>query len=456
MLAGRDFPLGVPGFTYQDLHREERLADLDQVFRAELEEDDPSLAARLTLWRSGAESLDPIATSRFLVEAARPVARFVARLFGIEREWRAQADTAAPEAVLFRFRRDFLLRRAVRAKVAGGEVARIARESAAIESGLFGDLPWDSDPELATARLGTELLDLEAEHIEAVRQKKRPSVSEESRARVAELARRAAAAAPEVGLPVPRDLSDDSALEFLETLLARYAFWCKARLDDPELRRRVAGWVSFRLPGPVDFHHLVETERPEPSLSEVRVGPAHRRRRREGFGLTDPRMTRREVLGETHYCILCHEREKDSCSKGFFDEKTGTLQKNPLGIALPGCPLDEKISEMHQLRREGDSIGALALVVHRQPDVPGHGPPHLQRLHEGMHLPEAGPREHPADRDRRPDRRARAALGGRDLRPPHPLESAVAGPAATRSPTTAGTSSSSDSGPRATRSRTTS
>ena len=191
MLAGRDFPLGVPGFKYQDLHREERLALLDSVFRAELEADDPSLAARLTLWRSGDESLDPIAKSRFLVEAARPVARFVARLFGIEREWRAQAATAAPEAVLFRFRRDFLLRRAVRARVSGDEVARIAREGAAIESGLFGDLPWESDPELATARLGTELLDLEAEHIEAVRQKKRPSVSEESRARVAELARRA-------------------------------------------------------------------------------------------------------------------------------------------------------------------------------------------------------------------------------------------------------------------------
>ncbi|MCK7468141.1 MAG: hypothetical protein MZU91_08485 [Desulfosudis oleivorans] len=31
----------------------------------------------------------------------------------------------------------------------------------------------------------------------------------------------------------------------------------------------------------------------------------------------------------------------------------------------------------------------------------GHGPPHLQRLHEGLHLPEAGPGQHPADRDRR-------------------------------------------------------
>src|SRR6266508_1542456 len=84
-------------------------------------------------------------------------------------------------------------------------------------------------------------------------------------------------------------------------------------------------------------------------------------------------MSRREVLGEAHYCILCHERDKDSCTKGFFDAKTGNWQKNPLGIELKGCPLDEKISEMHQLRREGDSIGALALVAIDNPMCPGTG-----------------------------------------------------------------------------------
>ena len=372
MLAERDFPLGVPGFTYQDLHREDRLADLDRVFREELQAEDPALAARLTLWRSGTDSLDPIARSRFLVEAARPVARFVARLFGVEREWRSQAAAAAPEAVLFRFRRDFLLRRAARAPLASGEeLAALAREAKAVELLLFGDLPWNTDPELSTSRMASELLDLESEHIEAVRQKKRPSVSEESRFRVAELARRAAAAP--AGLPFPRDPSDEAALEFLEALLSRYAAWCKARLHDPTLRAEIAGWVSFRLPEPVDFHHLVATDRPDSALPEARVGPVGRRRRREGFGLTDPRMSPREVLGETHYCILCHDRDKDSCTKGFFDAKTDTWQKNPLGIELKGCPLDEKISEMHQLRREGDSLGALALIAIDNPMCPGTG-----------------------------------------------------------------------------------
>ena len=46
---------------------------------------------------------------------------------------------------------------------------------------------------------------------------------------------------------------------------------------------------------------------------------------------------------------------------------------NPLGIPLDGCPLDEKISEMHALRKAGDSIGALALVAIDNPMCPGTG-----------------------------------------------------------------------------------
>ncbi|HZI66928.1 MAG TPA: hypothetical protein VFF17_10225, partial [Thermoanaerobaculia bacterium] len=70
--AGRDFPLGVAGFTYQDLHREDRLEALHDVFFEELSREDPALADRLAGWRRDPRSLDAIATSRLLVEAARP------------------------------------------------------------------------------------------------------------------------------------------------------------------------------------------------------------------------------------------------------------------------------------------------------------------------------------------------------------------------------------------------
>jgi NADPH-dependent glutamate synthase beta subunit-like oxidoreductase/NAD(P)H-flavin reductase len=373
--AGRDFPLGIAGFRYQDLHSEDRLADLDRAFLEDLNAQDPVLAGRLRAYRSEPGSLDPLSLSRLLVDAARPVGRFLARLFGIEKEWRAQVATAAPEAVLFRFRRDFLQRRGVKAPWPADPAfdwTGLAALARAIERELHPDLPWQEDPELATARMTVGLLDLESDFLAAVRQKKIPEVPPEAREAARTLAERAGHTT-HPGLEHPTGDSDEALLGFLESLLRTCALFARARLERPEWRDQVARWPSWHLPETLDFEHLVETERPDRALPELRTGPPGRQRRRPGFGLTDPRMTRREVLGQTHYCLLCHEREKDSCSKGFFDTKTNTFQKNPLGIALPGCPLDEKISEMHQLRREGDAIGALALVAIDNPMCPGTG-----------------------------------------------------------------------------------
>src|SRR5207245_6363000 len=68
------------------------------------------------------------------------------------------------------------------------------------------------------------------------------------------------------------------------------------------------GWTSFHLPKPLVFDHLVPKE------------PHYRRR--DGFKLTDARKSPREITDQAHYCIYCHERKKDSCSRG-FQEKDG-------------------------------------------------------------------------------------------------------------------------------------
>jgi NADPH-dependent glutamate synthase beta subunit-like oxidoreductase/NAD(P)H-flavin reductase len=83
-------------------------------------------------------------------------------------------------------------------------------------------------------------------------------------------------------------------------------------------------------------------------------------------------MAPREALREMHYCIICHLRDKDSCSKG-LREKNGPVKKNPLGIELAGCPLNEKISEAHLLKREGHGIGALAMIMVDNPLCAGTG-----------------------------------------------------------------------------------
>ena len=110
--------------------------------------------------------------------------------------------------------------------------------------------------------------------------------------------------------------------------------------------------------------------------------------------------------------------------------RPATFKKSVFGVTLAGCPLDEKISEMNLVKARGNTIGALGHRRDRQSDVRRHRPPHLQRLHEGLHLPEAGAGRHSADRDPHAEGRAGAALGLRDLQPADALESAQPAPAA--------------------------
>jgi NADPH-dependent 2,4-dienoyl-CoA reductase/sulfur reductase-like enzyme len=84
-------------------------------------------------------------------------------------------------------------------------------------------------------------------------------------------------------------------------------------------------------------------------------------------------------------------------------------------VTLAGCPLEEKISEMNTVKQRGQPVGALAIVTIDNP-MARHRPPHLQRLHEVLHLPEAGAGGHPAGRDAHAEGRAGAAVGLRDLR----------------------------------------
>ncbi|HEX7604064.1 MAG TPA: FAD-dependent oxidoreductase, partial [Polyangiaceae bacterium] len=152
-------------------------------------------------------------------------------------------------------------------------------------------------------------------------------------------------------------------LDAIELTLARR----RADHRDP-----ASHWATLKSPHALDYANLVQLRRPDAALPELFVGPAEERRQRADFKLTDKRGSAREVEGEVDYCLYCHNRDKDSCSKG-FREKTGGYKKNPLGVELRGCPLEEKISEMHTMRRDGDVVAALALVALDNPMCTGTG-----------------------------------------------------------------------------------
>ena len=321
-------PLGIAGFTYADLHVAARLRDLDEVFCRQVAAADPAFWAEWDTYRADPDApRTPQQKSELIVRMAPHVSRFIATLFKVEDAAGAINTQTTALDVLFRFKADFVRKRALPLVKGGAHVHVEPADDTVVE-----DLakPWSHlDPEMAIATAGCTVLDREAAA--------RATGSDEDKAAVA------------------------AAADALKR-------WCAARLHDAQYR----GWVIFRFPETLDYMNLVQVQRPRQDLPEAMIGPDDRLRRRDGFKLTDPRWQVREVISEIHYCVLCHERDKDSCSKGLRD-KEGKILSNPLGIPLPGCPLDEKISEMHMVRKTGDAIGALAIVIVDNPMVPGTG-----------------------------------------------------------------------------------
>jgi NADPH-dependent glutamate synthase beta subunit-like oxidoreductase/NAD(P)H-flavin reductase len=301
--------LGIDGYTYDDLYSYARLRDLALTFDRFVEEQDAALFARFDAYRLAVQNGTANGGLTTPDESALLIAVGQRLAVFLARMFGIEQDLVALSE---RTKRD--------TEVARFKKEFVTKRVAKVQNPApTEDFPLDeADPELALAMTANRLLDLEKQ-------------------------------------------SPDEARAPMDALLQWTAAQWKAG--------RFEGWTSFRLPKPLVFDRLVPTE----PVDEKRFGGDHHEfRRRDGFHLTDPRMTPREITDEAHYCIYCHERKKDSCSRGFV-QPNRTYKPNPLGMALEGCPLDERIGEMNVLRAGGDSIGGLALVMIDNPMCPGTG-----------------------------------------------------------------------------------
>ncbi|MBT6800217.1 MAG: FAD-dependent oxidoreductase, partial [Rhodospirillales bacterium] len=129
-------------------------------------------------------------------------------------------------------------------------------------------------------------------------------------------------------------------------------------------RKRFASGVLFKAPGKVDPMLLVPVKTVEKDgVQMLALGDEGHLRAREGFALTDHGMDLTHALDQANYCIFCHNQGKDSCAKGLVNRKEGGWQKSPFGVALAGCPLEEKISEMNKLKASGFVLAALGAIT---------------------------------------------------------------------------------------------
>ncbi len=302
------------GLDFAALAARDGLIRLDQAFLAALAAEDPALATRLLAARAAPETIAAKDESELVIALGRHLDHFVATLFGIEAE--TDQITRRTQALdpIHACKRLFVQRQAVRqhpeAAEFDGDALRAALEA------KFG-------APLTEAGFAAAVAAFEA-------------------------------AGDEAGLDLAR----------------RYAAW--ATLSDAGQARHRDGTL-FKVPHKPDPARLVPVETIlRDGVTMLRL-LEHDWRARDGFALTDPGMNDQQALDQVNYCIWCHNQGKDSCSKGLRDRKSGEFQKSPFGVTLAGCPLEEKISEMHTLRAEGAAIGAFAIIAIDNPMMAATG-----------------------------------------------------------------------------------
>ncbi|MBF0249582.1 MAG: FAD-dependent oxidoreductase [Alphaproteobacteria bacterium] len=297
------------GLTFEDLYDDVALARVDGAFLDRLP---GGLRDRLRAARADADGMETKAEADLLLDLAPHLDAFMGALFGIGDALAAVSRMHADLDGLYACKRLFVQRRALKGKSqADAEVLDGPALEAALAPKLGGRLTQFS--------FARAVMDWDG---------------------------------------------DDAALAL------DYALW--ATLSDAG-RARHADDILFRQPGHPDFQNLVRADETEVAgVKAVQFAP-DRQIPRDGFALTDPGCDLVGALDQAHYCVLCHDRGKDSCSHGIRDKATGAFQKNPLGVTLAGCPLGEKISEMHAAMIKGHAVAAVALVAVDNPLCAGTG-----------------------------------------------------------------------------------
>jgi NADPH-dependent glutamate synthase beta subunit-like oxidoreductase/NAD(P)H-flavin reductase len=317
--------LKLHDFTFSELFHAEGLKRLDEQFLTTLQQASPKDHSALLSYREGTYTTTPLAVSELLLACSPVLEDFLIQLFGIEEAAAmAQARTLSYNPISA-FKKYFVLRRAKKLLLQADKLPRFQELDTWLNAALqIAPLKAD-DKELAIGLLANHYM-------------------------------------------------NDAERFTLE--IEQLTNWCVQAIVSPAGKAAVSGWTSFRIPERIEYENLVPTISVSNDRVERLTIPDPQFRQRDGFKLTDPRMTPRETQDEVNYCIYCHDHDGDFCSKGFPVKKgdpSQGLKKNPLDITMTGCPLEEKISEMHVLKRDGHTLASLAMVMVDNPMCPATG-----------------------------------------------------------------------------------
>lgn len=316
--------LKLKDFTFAELFHAKGLSRLDQTFLKYLQTQNVALLTSLLAYRRDATAFSTIEISDLLIACGKILEDFLIELFDIQNAADFLRAKTLAENPVGAFKESFVLRRAKKLVAKAKDLPSFSELETWLTQQLKTAPTQANDKELAIALLANHYL---------------------------------------------------ANADKYATEIEKLTEWCAQALASPDGQKTVSGWSSFRLPQRTEYENLVPTHTINDKLGRLAYADDHLRFR-DGFKLTDPRMNAREVQDEVNYCIYCHDHDGDFCSKGFPVKKgdpTQGFKKNPLDVTLTGCPLEEKISEMNLLKKEGAGLAALAMVMVDNPMCPATG-----------------------------------------------------------------------------------
>jgi hypothetical protein len=177
--------LGIPGYSYTDLYDPERLSSLYERFCEQVGADNPALWAEWDSYRRDPDApRPPVALSNLLIAMAPHVSRFITRLFDVDQPLAAIVRATQEQDALFRFKVDFVRRRALPLLKGGAHVVSTPEDDAIVEALIAS--AGTTDRELAVAKAGCQLLDIEKAQTEAASLKPQAASLSPHATRVAE------------------------------------------------------------------------------------------------------------------------------------------------------------------------------------------------------------------------------------------------------------------------------
>ncbi|MEE3003351.1 MAG: FAD-dependent oxidoreductase [Pseudomonadota bacterium] len=303
--------LELNNFSYEDLNHSVGLKKLDEKFLSYLRSNHTETYDSLISYRSG--SCDDL--SNFLLDVARCLEFFIADLFKINNYVQAITKSYLDDNPILNFKNIFVIKESKR------NIRNIHTMPGFVElqSWLSNQLQChnllNADIELSVSQLAMIYL-------------------------------------------TDRELYKEQIASLIE--------WCCHCQVTEDAKEFVDGWISFQLPQRVITTELISVTKKDKIAYKSETDLY----RRDGFVLTDQGKDAREVRSDINQCIYCHDKDGDFCSKGFpVNKKDPDLgfKRNDLDNHLLGCPLEQKISEMNLLKKEGLVIAPFAVIMRDNP-----------------------------------------------------------------------------------------